>query len=275
MKKIVYITDYSENSVAALKYAAKLGKLLEMDVIALHVYPPAEEEGRGVLKKDVRKKHQAKLLDFCQLHLKERYKTSEITVAAIKGGNVAQAVASFIRDMQVHLVVMGACGSKTLKEMFLSNIAQDLMDYSHFPVLAVPPDYKPQAIKNILFASVLDARDIEQLQSLVQIMAPAKPKIDILHVTHKTQAAAQAALDEFEQQVQKEIPYDNFRFRYIQSNEVFETLRAAVDESKPDLMLMPDCSNKNEVDRIIIRDKTKNLQSCTKVPLLSFPTVMA
>ena len=270
MKKIIYTTDYSEISVAALHYAVTLGKLLKMDVIALHVYPSAEEEQQKD-KKEVRKEHQEKLLKFCKTHLKEEYEASELTVAAIKGNNIAQAIAGFIRDMQVHLVITGACGTKTLKEMFVSSTTRDMINSSPFPVLAVPADYKSQKIKNILFASTLDERDISQLEGLVEIMAPAKPKIDILHITHKEGESAEVALDEFRKKVEKKITYENFSFRYIQSKQIFETLRAAIKETKPDLMLMPDRREKSEMDRIIIRDKTKNLQACTKVPLLSFP----
>ncbi|MGB7785050.1 MAG: universal stress protein [Salinimicrobium sp.] len=272
MKKIIYTTDYSQSSIAALEYAVKLGQLLDMDVIALHVYPLSEEEGQD--KKEVREKHRKKLLEFCKEQLQERYNASELSVAAIKGNNIAQATAQFIRDMQVHLVIMGACGTKTLKEMFLSSTTRDMINFCPFPVLAVPADYKPHKIQHILFASVLDDRDIEQLQDLVQIMAPAKPKIEILHITHKDEAAAQAALEGFKEKVEQKLSYENFLYRYIQSNQVFETLRAAIDEANPDLMMMPDRSEKSEMDKIIIRDKTKNLQSCTKVPLLSFPATV-
>ena len=272
MKKIIYTTDYSESSIAALQYAVKLGQLLKMDVIALHVYPSAEEDGKD--KKEARQIHQNKLLDFCKKNLEERYEPSELSVAAIKGNDIAQSIASFIRDMQVHLVIMGACGTKTLKEMFLSSTTRDMINCCPFPVLAVPADYKPHKIQHILFASVLDERDIEQLEDLVQIMAPAKPKIDILHITHKAEEPAQAALEEFEKRVEKKLSYDNFSYKYIKSDQIFETLRLAIEESKPDLMMMPQRSDKSEVNKIIIRDKTKNLQSCTKVPLLSFPTAV-
>lgn len=272
MKKIIYTTDYSQSSIAALQYAVKLGQLLKMDVIALHVYPPSEEEGQD--KKEVRQKHQKKLLDFCKEELKDRFNDSELSVAAIKGNNIAQAVSQFIRDMQVHLVIMGACGTKTFKEMFLSSTTRDMINFCPFPVLAVPANYRPHKIQHILFASVLDERDIDQLQDLVKIMAPAKPKIEILHITHKDEAAAQAALDGFRKKVEQKLSYENFSYKYIQSNQIFESLRQAIEEANPDLMLMPDRSEKSEVDRIIIRDKTKNLQTCTKVPLLSFPAAV-
>ncbi len=271
MKKIIYTTDYSESSVAALQYAVTLGRLLKMDVIALHVYDPAEEEEQKKDKKQVRKQHQDRLLEFCKSHLGDSYRPSELTVAAIKGNNIAQAVSDFIRDLQVHLVIMGACGTKTLKEMFVSSTTRDMINFSPFPVLAVPADYKSHKIQHILFASVLDERDIDQLEDLVQIMAPAKPSIEILHITHKEDGPAKEALEEFKERVEKRISYSNFSFRYVQSDQVFESLRNAIEESNPDLMMMPVHKEKNEVNRIIIRDKTKNLQSCTKVPLLSFP----
>jgi hypothetical protein len=44
MKKLIYTTDFSKNSVAALNYAAGLSKLLDAELIVLHIAEKVEKD---------------------------------------------------------------------------------------------------------------------------------------------------------------------------------------------------------------------------------------
>lgn len=49
MKTIVYATDYSKNSVAALKYAQKLSAMVDARLVVMHVFGhPIVTEGMVV-----------------------------------------------------------------------------------------------------------------------------------------------------------------------------------------------------------------------------------
>ncbi|MFD2518915.1 universal stress protein [Salinimicrobium flavum] len=271
MKKIIYTTDYSNNSIAALKYAAAMGDLLKTDVIVLHVYPPSEE-GSG--KKEVRKMHQEKLLEFCKEHLKDKFDSTEISVAAVKGANVAHAISEFVRDMNVYMIVMGACGTSTFKEVLVGSTTKEMLGASPFPVLAVPADFNSDKVEKVMFASVLADEDINNLAELINILAPAKPEINVIHITHKDEEAAAKALEDFKHRVTQVINYENLTFRNIYSFQIFDTLQETIDETKPDFIVMPEHREKNELNKVIIRDRVKRMQSCTKVPLLSFPPAL-
>lgn len=273
MKKIIYTTDFSENSTPALKYAVTLAKLLGDDVIALHVYPPQEENGmhKPEERKPVREKHQNDLLNFCKKHLGDQYDASSFSVAAIKGANTSKAISDFVRDLNIRMIVMGACGTSTLKEVFMGSTTKEMMEVSPFPILAVPAGYKPGKVEKVFFASVLDNEDIEHLAELVQIISSAQPEIQVVHITHKEARQAKKALSEFEKKVKEKTNYSKMSFMTIYSEDVFETLKSSIEEIKPDVVVMPEQKEKNEVNKMIIRDKVKHMQSCTKVPLLSFP----
>jgi nucleotide-binding universal stress UspA family protein len=271
MKKIIYATDYSTNSVAALKYADYLGKMLQSDVIALHVYSPSEEEGGKV---ESRKHHQEKLLDYCKEHLKEGFSEAEISVAAIKGKNVPHAILDFVRDMDVQMIIMGSCGTSTLKELLVGSTTKELIQISHFPILAVPPDQQPGKITDVLFASTLEEEDISYLQDLTRMLSPINAQIKVVHITQKDGETAQKALDNFKHKVEEKISYKDMEYRSIHSPHVYETLHKTIDETKPDMVVIGEHPEKSEINKVIKRDRVKKMQSCTKVPVLTLPTLI-
>ena len=269
MKKIIYATDYSAGSVAALKYAVSLGQLIQEDIIVLHVYNP-EEEKKHEEKKAVRQKYQKKSADFCKKHLGENYQASELSYAAIKGGNVPEAILEFVRDLNIHMIIMGACSTSAIKEMIVGSTTKVMTEISPFPVLAVPPKFEPGKIESVLYSSLLHKEDVGHLEDLIEILHPAKPEIHIVHITHKDEQAANAAIAEFKNLVVQKMEYPDLKFHSIYSNHVYETLESTIEDMDPDLVVMPDLKEKNEMDKVIIRDKIKKMQSCTKIPILTF-----
>lgn len=272
MKKIIYATDYSANSIAALKYAAYMGKILQFDVIALHIYDPSEEEEGGKL--EIRKHHQQKLVEYCKEHLQESFSEAEISVAAIKGKNVPHAILDFVRDIDVQMIIMGSCGTSTLKELLVGSTTKELMEISHFPILAVPPDQQPGKITEVMFASTLEDEDISYLQDLTRMLSPIGAHIKVVHITHKDGETAQKALDDFKLKVEEKISYKDIEYQSIHSSNVYDTLHKTIDETKPDIVVIGEHPEKSEINKVIKRDRVKKMQSCTKVPILTLPTVI-
>lgn len=273
MKKIIYTTDYSDNSVAALKYAVSLAKLLKDDLIVLHIYDPSENNKHS--KKEHLKEHQEKLEAFCRSHLGEEYNDSIISFAATGGHKVSKSILEFVRDMNVHMIVMGACGSSELKDRLLGSTTNEMIGISHFPVLAVPTDFEYQKLDEVIFTSVFDEEDIYYLNELANLLKPLNTRIKVVHITHKDEEPALQNLEKFKKMVQERVPYDRIEYENIFSFQVFKTLRDAIDEYGPDLVVMPERKDKDGVSRLIIKDRIKRMQSCTRVPLLSFPAPLA
>lgn len=271
MKKIIYITDYSSNSISALKYAVNLGSLLGDDVMALHVYPPEKEASTKKARNELRSIHHNKLQDFCKTNLGGEFSSAELSYAAVKGDDVPKAVIDFVRDLNVHMIIMGACGTSTIKEVFLGSTTREMIEISPFPVVAVPREFRAAGVKKVIFASVLNEENVEKILELIQMMTPLKPQIEVIHVTHKSAQHAQKALNDFRENLLKKTDYENLGFNSLFSNDVYSTLQAAIENIDPDLVIIPENKEKNQVDRVIIRDRIKKVQEHTNVPLLSFP----
>ncbi|UJH91371.1 universal stress protein [Antarcticibacterium sp. 1MA-6-2] len=107
MKKIVYATDFSENSVAALRYTYELGKLLKKDVIVLHTFNPDDLSSARTPseKKEIISHHTRRLQKFCSLNLQENFENLDLSLAVVKGENVCREIIKFTRDIDVLMVV--------------------------------------------------------------------------------------------------------------------------------------------------------------------------
>lgn len=269
MKKILYTTDYSSNSVAALKFAYSLGKITNTDVIALHVTNVSESE-TSFHKNSIRTKHQKKLENFCSEHLGDGFKNLDLSAAVIKGDNVPQAILNFTRDMDIFMLVMGACGTGTLAELILGSTTKAMLNIATFPVLAVPSDYEFKGLKKVMYTCLFQKEDVHNIADLVAIVAPLHVAIEIVHVTHKDELAVKENLEKFKAKVNAIVDYKNISYKVVFSDNVFESLKASLEEIQPDMLVMLERKTKPELSNILYRDKVKKMQSCTKVPLLSY-----
>lgn len=90
MNTILYATDYSENSIAALKYAHQMSLKMNAKLLAVHVFvnpstSRTKTEGSSTeLEMDSIMENNAKLEEFCEKHLGSDLNKMNITVEAIQ-----------------------------------------------------------------------------------------------------------------------------------------------------------------------------------------------
>lgn len=270
MKKIIYATDFSENSIAALHSAAGLARILGDDLIALHVFTTGENGNKNA---DVLKQHQKELKDFCKKHLGEEYDPQMISPAAISGSGVADEILKFAKDLNIRMVVMGSCGASKLKDRILGTTTGEMIGRSSLPVLAVPPGFEYKQPQKILFSSTYDEQDVTFLKELVPLAMKLKAEIEVLHISHKDETEAKDNLTKFKKKVRARVSFEEITYKTLYSSEIFETLKEAVEKERPDIVLMPDRKNSNFLKRGLTRDMIKKMQYCSPSPLLSFPAM--
>ena len=90
MKTILYTTDFSDNSVAALKYAYKMSEQMATRLVVAHVfnYPTilgieGLDEPFPHTEENAFKMHRNKLEEFCQEHLGSVWKNPNIQLQAV------------------------------------------------------------------------------------------------------------------------------------------------------------------------------------------------
>lgn len=271
MKKIVYTTDFSENSVAALKYAKALGEVFNTDVIALHVATPSElKVTKKNNEKEARVALKAKLEEFCSEHLDEDLSDLNLTVAVTVASSVTKGIMDFTRDMQIRILIMGACGSGNFKDFFLGSSTKDMLELSPYPLLAVPPNYVFTELKNVVYTTDFEQKDIINIKELLGLLDPVKPKLIILHVSDQDETMTKNLLEWFKKNLAEKVEYSDIEFKIIFSDNILKSLKENIENLDADMVVMLERKPDSQKSSLLHRDLVKRMQACIEVPLLSF-----
>jgi nucleotide-binding universal stress UspA family protein len=273
MKKIIYTTDFSDNSVSVLKYTYALSKLLQAQVIVLHVFFKEQPDSKLKLNTDERlivQHHKKHIRDFCSLHLEQDFYSLNFSEAAVKGADISRAILLFVRDIKISLLVMGTSRKGNLKKLFLGSTVSNMLVMSPFPLLIVPPGYVFKNLEKILYTSDLQLKDIYNIGELVKIINPINSEIIIIHVSKEDNLMNKNLLNWFKKSLREKITYPNIKLKTIFSEDIFESLKLSLDESQADIVSMMERKHKPEINYVLHRDLVKRMQSSLTIPLLSF-----
>lgn len=271
MKKIIYTTDFSENSVAALKYAMALSEVFNADVLALHVATSA--------KLDLTKKHnekearlalKAKVEEFCSKHLAKDISDLNLTAVVTVASSVTKGILDFTRDMEIRILIMGACGSGNFKDFFLGSSTKDMLELSPYPLLAVPPNYVYSKLRNVVYTTDFEQKDIINLKELLGLLHPVQPKLIILHVSDQDETMTKNLLEWFKKNVREKVEYSDIEFKIIFSDNILKSLKENIENLDADMVVMLERKPDSHKSSLLHRDLVKRMQSCIEVPLLSF-----
>lgn len=266
MEKIIYATNFSKDSVAALKYSYAIRKLYKADVIVVHVF----DAGSGADKKTKIIDKRRELEDFCSLHLGEKYDDLDLSVSVINGSDVVPEIIDFVRDLDVRLLLMGACKPNKLNALLLMDTTKEMISKAPFPVLAVPHEFKFKIPEKILYSTDFDEEDVFQIKELATILAPFSAEIIILHVSDEKQEKTNSLLVWFKDLLEEKIDYDKIQYKIIYSDHIVDSLKTFVEEADIDIVAMLERGKKTQLTKILHRDLVKRMQACLSVPLLSF-----
>jgi nucleotide-binding universal stress UspA family protein len=159
VKKILYLTDFSQPSEAALPFATAFGRGYGASVCALHVLMPAPY-----------------LLTLPELtvpeieaedenaHVEMQRVESQLAglqhdTIVVRGIGVWPVVERAIQDPDVDLIVLGTHGRTGAEKLLLGSVAEEIFRRSPVPVLTIGPGVRSSVHNGARFHRVLFATD--------------------------------------------------------------------------------------------------------------------
>ena len=278
MKTILYATDYSENSVAALKYARQMSAQLGTRLVVAHVfeYPTilgteGLDEPFPHLEKDALKMHRNKLEKFCTEHLGSDWEDPNIQVEAVKNNSVLRGIISTADEWHAYLIIVGIKGESGLREIIMGSTTKKLIEKAPCPILAIPADASYMPLKTIVYGTDFEEEDIYALRKLVEMAEQFDAEIKVVHIfTKKEYYNEDVLMEQFKDKLQKKVKYERMEFELLFSEDIFETLRIYLGDVGADLMVLLERERKGLVKKWFHRDLVKKMESYGRVPLLSF-----
>jgi nucleotide-binding universal stress UspA family protein len=276
MKTILYATDYSMNSVAALKYSQKLSAMMNSRLVITHVfsYPIVTEsvitDHLPELRKENLKNHRAKLQDFCREHLGDQWKKMNLHIAPVEDLSILNGLLAVAADWQAELLLVGTKGESVLQDILLGTTTKRLIKKAACPVLAIPSAAGYTAPKTIVYATDFEQEDVYAVQKTLELAKRFKSKLYVVHISTKKEYAGKMQMQWFKNALEEKVTYEHLEFEQLFSEDIFESLRLYLEEVGADLLVMLEREKRGFLKRWFHRDLVKKMHSYGELPLLSF-----
>jgi len=159
IKKILYATDLSKNSVYAFRYALKMAEKVHSEIIILHVIEPipaiakhymkiyvdeAKWEEKIKYEQDLAiEQIKKRLQEFCKQETKDAPQClALVSSLLVRPGYPVEEILKAADDEDCSMIVLGTHGKGFLKQTFLGSVARSVLDRAKKPVLIVPLPYE-------------------------------------------------------------------------------------------------------------------------------------
>ncbi|MBZ5531748.1 MAG: universal stress protein [Acidobacteriia bacterium] len=220
LKKVLFPTDFSEESAHAIDYVRALRHGYNAKICVLHVadlFPYSLSDDPVATQKASSILHQAeaRIRDFMLVHRFDRKHFEP----AVVSGEVFEAVAKFVAEHEIDLVLLGSRGDLGISRLFLGSVAEEIFRTARCPVMTVGPQaHAPE--KDGRFNRLLFATDFsEHSQS-------ALPYVEFLLADNPQ---AKLTLAHFHQREEKEL-----LSRHQEQRNLEDQLRSLVPDTLQD-----------------------------------------
>ena len=192
MKKLLFLTDFSDGARHAANYGYQFAKQLKADIVLCNaVIVPAEVPQSGMVTWPL--EEGSLLLEDSQSELKrlkahmEQHDHSDTFRPAVtfanEAGTVTDAVAHFVKSEHADLIVMGTHHKGGLSAFLFGDHCKNVIDSTQTPLLLIPPKAKFVPVKKIAFATDFKKPD-DDLQFIYKLITLAKELDAEILLTH-------------------------------------------------------------------------------------------
>lgn len=276
MKTLLYATDFSENSIAALKFAEMLRHQFNAKLYMLHVFDMKPTFMSTVsisysrLEESALKEANNKLLQFCKKHLGKEPETLGISLIVGEHSIASTAILEKAEKINADLIIIGTKGSTILKDLFIGSTASTLISKSYVPLIMVPKEAHSKLITKIVYATAFEEADILAIRKLVALAKPFKATIKLIHISTKSEYAGEDQMAWFREMLRSKVSYPHIQFELRFAEDINNSLQTYVEEEDPSLLAMLEREGHGIMKSIWHKDIVKQMKSVIKIPLLSF-----
>ncbi|MEW7289934.1 universal stress protein [Aquimarina sp. 2304DJ70-9] len=276
MKTILYPTDCSEHSIAALQYAYNLSTKLQADLIVLHVFDIPSFPGTSMIRslqqieRNAFEEQHDILKAYCKKHLGTTSSETNVRIEVVKNLSITDGILAKTKELQVDMLIIGMKDKHSNRGVLTGDIAKELITKSICPLLVVPNNFNTEQIKTIVYATDFEESDIRAIDRLIEVAQPFESKISVLHISAKDNDDEKSKMAWFKEMVLQKVNYKNIEFKLVISDNIYEKLNAYVHDIKADLVVMLEREDQGIFKKLFHRDLVKQIESHTDIPLLSF-----
>ena len=275
MKNILYATDYSQNSVAALRLAHLMTKKFDAKLFVMHVFDiPITLSTVSIshIKKEKRLliENHNRLKEFCAEHLGDTWEGCSIDFIVEENASVVQGILENATNHEVDLIVVGTKGTSVVKDFLLGSATTGLIKKAPCALLAVPAMSELEDFKTMVYATDFEQADIFAIHKLVRIAKKFNALLRIVHISTPGEYAGDQQMEWFKEMLKQKVVHGKMEFDLILEEDIFVGLNRYLEKSNARLFAMLERKDNSFYQRFLKTDKVKKMISDTTIPLISF-----
>lgn len=275
---ILFPTDFSKNSEAALNYAVDFTKSLNAKLTLLHVYtvPTMENVGAGGLS-SFSTGPAARLQDKVQADVEEKVAKNMSSLmerygleadnceTIVKEGSVRSEMDKLIKENQYDLVILGTKGESSQRGIFFGGIAMHMIHKAGCPVLAVPNGANYHSVNKIVYPTDLVHEEMNNLNWLINYARLHKANVHLMHISD---SYTETNKEEFEDIIH-ELPYDNITYETVHGEDVPHVILGVSKDENVSMIAMTTHTN-TLFDRLFHSSLTADVLERITIPFIGF-----
>jgi len=162
MKKILWATDFSDESLESLSYAKLFADTFKADLSAVHVAPdfsPALYDTAAVIQGELTKRVTA-FKNEAKKKLEEIQKSKNVAFDIILSeGNASKKIIETAENIDADLIVMGCKGQTAIEKIFIGSVTNHVIRNTPVPVLLTKRGHRKPKVKKILVPTDFTAQE--------------------------------------------------------------------------------------------------------------------
>ncbi len=258
MHRIIIPVDFSETSLNAARYAAKMLAWNEGAIAVLYHNYESEND-----------------LDISLFYLeslkKEFHKAGvrQVDCEHEMGGDLIENISRLAHTMRATLVLMGITGKSALRQVMFGSNTLKLIDKNLYPVMIIPPDAVFKGVSRIAFATDYHNVELSTPSQLIgSVLQLLKPKLHIVHVSKETVSTLPPALQEEKEKIEQMFTDFSKEFFFITHDDFYEGLDGFVKEKEIDILVTVPKHPSNS-SSLFRTSHTKKLAYHSHIPILA------
>lgn len=245
MKKILALTDLSENSAHAVRFAAMLARQMHKKLLLYHSYAviPVIPSYAGApwVARDIQhaaRLQMARLQELAEtVSLAGPEELPKIEVSCGEGSLVTN-VKNILEHNDTEIIVMGASSGRRLDHFLNGRDTLDIIRNCHRPVLIVPHNAAPESIQKIILATTFHDRDIPAIHYLVNLAKLLAARLEVTHVQHLHDTADEERLEISFRRLLDSFKYPLITYRKVRGKSVSARLLKEGKEYEADMLAL-------------------------------------
>ena len=275
MKKILFPTDFSDNSLHAAKYAVLLAERLNADIFFLNVYSvpvfteyqiPYDMAGLEELS---RENANSNMSDFVDKIIHSTKFTKDRISQMVESGFITDNILEVVERKKIDMIVMGTKGTSNILERWLGTNAQKIVETANIPVWVIPSKAKLIPPTSILYAADFKEDEVEATHKILEFATPLAVVCKVVHIHEYYQPNIGHTVQNTTEKLKEVFQFDDITFKNLNRDDVIKGLETYIETNKPDVLAMA-TYEKSFFERFFITSISDHFIQKADLPMLTF-----